>query len=432
MSDASESARTHPEPGLPKFKTADPELMRAINRFHVLDTVRQHGPISRVEIAARSDLSRATISAITGALIDENLIHARHVKIANGGPRGRPRVMLELNPAATYVVGVKLAAHQISIAVTDFKADVVHSVTLPIRTARQSIGVVADVIEDGVRRCVGNAGLPMHEISGIGIGLPGIIESPAGLCHQTPILGDGPTAFAQLMVDRLDIPVMLENDASLVALAEHWFGDGRGVDTFAVVTVEQTVSLGLMLGGELYRGANGIGPVFAHIKMDPSGRRCACGRQGCLDAYASEAAIHSQARRVDLDGPIDDLPTPATMRRIAELARQGNADLRRIYESAGSKLGTATAMLINTLSPAKVILSGEGLQAADLMKDAILQGIEDDVAAAPRRTEIVFREWDDEVWARGAACLVLRKLYEAPLAANRPNVASEERVAWSR
>lgn len=414
------------------FKTADPELMRAINRRLVLDAIRERGSVSRVELAEQIQLSRATISAITGALIDENLIHARHVQLANGGPRGRPRVMLELNPDATYVVGVKLAAHQISIAVTDFTADVVRSVTLPIRVTRQAVKVVADVIEDGIRRCVADAGLAMDRISGVGIGLPGIIDSPAGLCHQTPILGDGPIALGGLMVDRLGIPVTLENDASLVILAEHWFGHGRGLGTFAAVTVEQTVSLGLMVGGELYRGANGIGPEFGHLKVDPAGRLCTCGKRGCVDAYASEAAIHRQARKiVELDGPIDDLPTPATMRRIAELARQGNADLLAIYRDAGAKLGLATALIVNTLNPAKVILSGEGLLAADLMKEAILAGLEDGLSASPHRTEIIFHEWTDEVWARGAACLVLRKLYEAPLASGQSEDMSEEVAAWS-
>ena len=414
------------------FKTADPELMRAINRRLVLNAIRERGSVSRVELAEQIQLSRATISAITGALIDENLIHARHVQLANGGPRGRPRVMLELNPDATHVVGVKLAAHQISIAVTDFTADVVRSVTLPIQVDRQSVAVVADVIEDGVRSCVADAGLAMDRISGVGIGLPGVIESAAGLCHRTPILGDEPIAFGRLMVDRLGIPVTLENDANLVTLAEHWFGHGRGLDTFAVVTVEQTVSLGLMVGGELYRGANGIGPEFGHLMVDPAGRPCACGKAGCVDAYVSEAAIHRQAREiVELDGPIDDLPAPATMRRIAKLARKGNGALLSIYREAGTKLGRATALIVNMLNPAKVILSGEGLLAADLMKNSILAGLEDGLSASPHRTEIIFHEWTDEVWARGAACLVLRKLYEAPLASGQSQDMSEERAAWS-
>ena len=158
--------------GRSRIKTADPELIRAINRFHVLNTVRRHGPISRVEIAERTELSRATVSAITGALIEDALINVRHVQVGNGAngdssSRGRPRVMLELNRRAARVCGVRLSTDRISTALTDFRADLIGSVNLPIRPARQTVEVVADIIEDGVRQCVADAGLGLEELNGI-------------------------------------------------------------------------------------------------------------------------------------------------------------------------------------------------------------------------------------------------------------------------
>ena len=221
--------QARPNLGRPRIKIADPELMRAINRFHVLDAIRVHGPISRVEIAERTELSRATISAITGALIEDALIDARHVQVPNGGPRGRPRVMLELNRQAAHVCGVRLSADRISIAVTDFKADVVGAVHLPIRSVRQAVGVVADLIEDGVRQCIADAGLPLEGISGIGIGLPGVIDARTGICLSTPILSDGAADLSGLLDSRFPAPVTVENDAHLVAMAERWFGHGRDV-----------------------------------------------------------------------------------------------------------------------------------------------------------------------------------------------------------
>ena len=108
------------------MKTADPEFMRAINRFHVMDAIRRFGPISRVEIAERTDLSPPTVSAITAALIEDALIVPRAIGALRDATRGRPRVMLELNPNAAYVVGVKLAPVQITVAATDFRADVLN------------------------------------------------------------------------------------------------------------------------------------------------------------------------------------------------------------------------------------------------------------------------------------------------------------------
>ena len=120
------------------MKTADPELMRAINRFHVMDAIRRSGPVSRVEISESTELSTTTVSAITAALLEDRLIVPLHVGALRDAARGRPRVMLKLNPDAAHVVGVKLAPDQITVAVTDFCGDVVSSLGLPVRIDRQT------------------------------------------------------------------------------------------------------------------------------------------------------------------------------------------------------------------------------------------------------------------------------------------------------
>src|SRR4029079_6398061 len=127
------------------MKTADPELMRAINRFHVMDAIRRFGPIARVEISDRTELSPATVSAITALLIDDALIMPRQVGAVRDAGRGRPRVMLEIHPGAAYVAGVKLAPDQITIVVTNFRADVLRVLSLPIRIDRQPAAVTTDI-----------------------------------------------------------------------------------------------------------------------------------------------------------------------------------------------------------------------------------------------------------------------------------------------
>ena len=135
------------------MKTADPELMRAINRFHILDTIRRFGAISRVEIGERTVLSATTVSAITATLLDDGLICTRHEgDLRGGGSRGRPRVMLTLNPEAARVVGAKIASNRLVFCVTNFQGDVLASLTLPVRVDRLPVEVIADLVEDGVRR----------------------------------------------------------------------------------------------------------------------------------------------------------------------------------------------------------------------------------------------------------------------------------------
>ena len=143
------------------MKTADAEFMRAINRFHVMDAIRRFGPIARVEICERTELSPTTVSAITAALLDDRLIMPRQEGAVRDAARGRPRVLLELNPDAARVVGVKITPHRIVHVVTDFQGDVLAELTQPVRVDRQPAEVIADLVEDGVRRCVADAGLAL-------------------------------------------------------------------------------------------------------------------------------------------------------------------------------------------------------------------------------------------------------------------------------
>jgi predicted NBD/HSP70 family sugar kinase len=395
------------------MKTADPELMRAINRYHVIDVVRRNGPIARVEIAERTELSRATISAITGDLIESGLIRVVTVDASESGGRGRPRVLLEVRGEACHVVGVKLAAHRIGVTVTDARGEPLGSMVMPVRLARQSPAVIADLIEDGVRQCVSDAGLRMADIQGIGIGLPGVIDATAGISHWSPVLGSAPVPFAGQVSQRLETQVLIENDANLVALAEHWFGLGQGLSTFMVVTIEDGIGMGLVLDGRLHRGAHGIGPEFGHVKADPLGLPCRCGGRGCLDAYASDWGIVQQALACGAVEP--SVSGPLQLAELTHRAAAGDNQLAELFRRAGELLGLAIANAINMINPPLLVISGDGLRAGDMLRLPLMAAVEANVMPVLREaTEIVFHPWGDEMWARGAAAIVLRQIYESP------------------
>lgn len=397
------------------MKTADPELMRAINRYHVIDVIRRDGPIARVEIAERTELSRATVSAITGGLIEAGLVGIVRIEPLENGARGRPRVLLEVRGEACHVAGVKLSAHRIGITVTDARGEPLRSLVLPVRLARQPPGVIADLVEDGVRQCVADAGLAVTDIQGVGIGLPGVIDAVAGVSHWSPILGAAPVPFGQEVARRLGTRVLIENDANLMALAEHWFGVGRGLSTFVVVTIEDGVGMGLVLDGRIHRGAHGIGPEFGHVKCDPAGLPCRCGQRGCLDAYASDWGILQQAVACDAVEQSEDAAGPRQLAELTRRAQAGDNVLTRIFHRAAEALGLAIANAINLLNPPRLVISGEGLRAGDLLRLPLMAVIEANVLPTLREaTEIVFHPWGDEMWARGAAAIVLRHVYESP------------------
>ena len=379
------------------IKTADPEFVRAINRYHVMDTIRRFGPISRVEIAERTDLSPPTISAITAALIEDKLVVPRSLGGVRDTTRGRPRVMLELNPAAAYVVGVKLAPDQITVAATDFRADVLRSLAMPIRIDRQPATVIADLVEDGVRRCIADAGLTIESVNGVCIGLPGIVERASGRCRQSVVFREPDVDFGDLVSARLGVAVTVDSDVNLVTLAEHWFGHGRNLDDFLVVSIDRHPGLGIMHKGELFRGANGLSPDLGDFLVRRSDERNIPGR---LEAIIVEAITQRDDR--------------------APLLAFNAADDESL-ERVGDAIGFAIANLITLFAPPKVILAGAALLAGDRLltplRDAVRKYTPPSLADL---SEIVIHDWGDDIWARGAAAMTLRELYGAPWSTTGP------------
>ncbi|THD45097.1 MAG: ROK family transcriptional regulator [Bradyrhizobium sp.] len=405
------------------MKTADPELMRAINRFHVMDAIRRFGPVSRVELSQLTDLSPTTVSAITAALLDDKLIVPLQVGALRDLGRGRPRVMLKLNPDAARVVGVKLAADQITIAVTNFCADVLGSLALPIRIDRQTASVIADLVEDGVRRCVSDAGLEMSDISGLCVGLPGVVERAAGVCRQSPIFGERDVAFGPSLTERLGVPVTIDSDVNLVALAEHWFGQAREINDFLVVSVERSLGLGILHNGELFRGANGLGPDLGDMMVRLPGP----GGGGRLADLASETAVLAEAE--PLLRNYDDDATATPKRRLSLLLQRAAAGDERcvaLLAAAGEALGFAIANLIALFAPPKVIISGRLLATSEHFVEPLRRSV---AAFLPPSladvADIVMREWSDGFWVRGAAAMTLRDLYGAPWGTTGPALLRE-------
>ncbi len=400
------------------MKTADPELMRAINRFHVMDAVRRRGAISRVEIAEATELSAATVSAITAALLDDGLISAQRLPASSEAARGRPRVMLALNPKAAHVVGVKLAPRRVSIAVTDFVAAPLATLEMPVRTERQPLAVIADLVEDGVRHCVADAGLAMPAIHGVCVSVPGVVETRTGVCWRSPIFGPEPAPFAAELTTRLGVETKLESDVTLMMLAEHWFGHGRDLDSFVVVSVEHSLGIGLLLNGQPYRGTHGLSPDLGWYGQGEGGERVT------LESRVSETALLGQAAaRGQAAGYRGRLGT------LQELVAAAGSEAwaRDLLEAAGQALGQALVNLAGILAPPRIIISGRVMAAGPHLTEALRRTFERELPAAlAGRSDLVIHHWSDDVWARGAASLVLRDLYGATWNTSGPRLLAAE------
>ncbi|NMM43076.1 ROK family transcriptional regulator [Rhodospirillaceae bacterium KN72] len=406
--------------------TGDADFIKRINKHKILTVLRPNERRARIDIAEAAGLSPATVSALTQELLDEGVLveldadrrdfvrpDGRH----SGRPRGRPRVLLGPNPDAAIVAGTKISMHQVAVSITNFVGDVLTSKTHPVNVEHEPPEIVADLIERLLYMSADDIGCSISGLSGLGVGIPGFIDHVAGVCHWSPVFGAKAIPFAAMLRDRLGIPVLVDNDANLVTLAEQWFGHGHGVSDFVVVTVEHGVGMGAVIGGELYRGHRGFGSELGHTKIDRNGALCRCGQRGCLEAYVADYALVRDARTVFRLPAGDD---PSTVREaigsLTALARAGDDNAAALFAAAGEALGIGVANAVNILNPPLLILSGAGMESYDLMEDAFLRALKANALSVEQHTmPVAVGSSDDTVWARGAAALVLQALYEPPI-----------------
>ncbi|MBV8414616.1 MAG: ROK family protein [Verrucomicrobia bacterium] len=392
-----------------------PAIIRNINRFDVLHTIRlRDNQVSRSELSDLTGLSQATISSIVGHLIEEGaLIEDDAYGLGTRG-RGRPLVMLRLNPDYTHVVGVKIATHQIVFSVTDFVGNVSASDNIPVEPRKLTPAQLVAFIVRGVRACLKKANKSIEDVSGIGVGLPGFVDSHRGLAYWSPVFESSNVNFRELLQTKFEIPVFVENDANLVTLAEHWFGMAKGLENAVVVTIEHGTGSGLIFNGKLYRGAQGLAAEFGHTKLVFDGPLCQCGERGCMETHTAAFAIIHEAAKAGFrvpKRPLDYNERSRLIQVIISKAEAGDKSMRRIFEQMGRYLGLGIANLVNLLNPQRVVICQGAVRCAHLFEDSLREVAERMVIPPLKRNlEIVIHHWGDEVWARGAASLVLLEL----------------------
>lgn len=392
---------------------------RQISQLHlyqVLHTVRVAGqPMSRSQICEMTGLSQAAISNLSRRLIGMGGLIEVGARPSQGG--GRREREFVLNPEFAWVVGVTVSSHQVTVSLVDFAGGVrdVSKVALELPALAEDL---ACVIVEQIRKCLADAeGSVSKRLAGVGVALPGFIDSMRGEVQWSAVLrmDAAPVPFGQLLTDMLDVPVFIENDANMLALAEQWFGDAAGLANIAVVTIEHGLGLGLVLNGELYRGHSGLAAELAHIQVEWDGALCRCGKQGCLETLVNHDALIREGMRL---GVLDKNPLPlsfseihARFARLIQMARDGNDDARAIFTRHGQRLGLWIGNVINLFAPQMIVLDGGGMMASDLF-ESTLREVAFQAMLPPHRGKVplLVKRRGDEAWARGAAALVLQRL----------------------
>ena len=395
-------------------------LLGEATRAEIFGQVLTAGPISRSGIASRLGLSPSTVTRLLPALLAADYIREEPEAEPAQGP-GRPQRLLSVNLERHLVVGVKIAPRAVTGVVTDMGARVLHREQVQIDGCAPSTALTAAGrlvhrllarFPDGPRRTLG-----------VGIGLGGHVDAGTGRCRYSGILGWHDEDVAGPVSAATGLPVFVGNDVNALVVAQRWFGAGRSAETFAVVTIGAGIGCGLLVDGSLFTGATGLAAEFGHIPLDPAGPCCTCGRRGCLEALAGSAAILDRLRRAGLDAGFDRLPdieaAAAFARSEPDAAGADAASVRAAraaFAAAGDALGRGLATLCNLINPELVILAGEGTGVYDLMRTAVQDALSHHAfSTAAADCKVLVDPVDDDMWTRGAACLVLRATVRAPL-----------------
>ncbi|MFD1913724.1 ROK family transcriptional regulator [Halodurantibacterium flavum] len=377
-------------------------------RQQVFDRVRAAGQIARVQVAKELGVSPASVTTITSELIERGLIHeVSGIRDGDGG-RGRPAVLLGVNPAAHLVAGMKLSDREHTAVIVDFAGNLVADDIIPRRPGLLDLQEILLAAAHLLDRVCAKAGVSRQDLSAVGLGVPGFVDSASGTVLWSPVMRDRNTDLARLASARLGLPVHVDNDANLVTLAELWFGAGRNLSDFAVVTIEHGVGMGLVINHRIYRGGQGLGLELGHTKVQLDGALCRCGQRGCLEAYVADYALVREATTALNWVHKDGQPVPVVLESLYDHAKAGNQAARSIFRRAGRYLAVGLANVVNLFDPALIFLSGDRMRydylyAADTLAEMEALALSSGRPPPPIR----IHAWGDLLWAHGAAALAL-------------------------
>jgi N-acetylglucosamine repressor len=378
------------------------DFLKETNRSKILNVIKTHGAISRVDIARLTGLSPAGVTGITRQLIDDGLVWEKQEGNSRGGRRP---ILLALNSKGAYVVGLKLAPQHVTFALTDLNAEVIlqrrvdMDMTNPVE--------VAEAITVEIQNMITAAHIDQRRVIGIGVAIPGITDADRGILRVSPFIKWHDIPFAELLESKIGYPVCIDNDVNTLALFERVYGYGQGIENFLLITTGQGIGMGIISNGRLHRGVFGGAGEFGHINIEPEGPPCTCGNRGCLETCIGDNWL---VRRAALNGLNVQIAED-----LVALAEGGNPVANDILAKAGSVLGRALAMLINLFNPELIVLSGEGIRARDFMSDAIHQAIQRyTFRPLDRDTKIRFETLSDDTWAHSASSLILSRLFNRP------------------
>jgi Transcriptional regulator/sugar kinase len=392
--------------------------VRDINQTIFLHLIRERQPISRADIAKYTGLRAGTVSAIVNRLIKNNFVYEGTEGPSSGG---RPPKHLYINAESFYVLAVDIGVSDTVFAVSDFNGRIIQQNSILTEgSPEQFLNKLADEIEKLTKGQYSRA-----KFGAVGVSVPGLIDRETGTVETSPNLEWKNVPLRQILMERLNLPIYVENDANAAAFSELWYGplSEANVRTLLFVLVVEGLGTGLIINGELHVGSRlGLGG-FGHMSIDPNGELCSCGRRGCWETFASERATVERFHRVTAK---QGLPLVSLSDLIA-LANKNDEMALQSLKITAEYLGEGIANLAHGLYPETVVIGGNITAAWSLLEPIIKERLHSRYIPSPE--QITIRPASVQRPSLfGAIPIALQNCLQTPLQLSKTPYASRAKI----
>jgi glucokinase-like ROK family protein len=364
--------------------------------------------MSCAELSELFDKSIPSIAKAVNELIDEGFVIEQGYAPSSGGRRP---LMYAINASAMYILAIAMDQLSTRIQLVNLLNNPVSDFMM-FELQLLNNGQALPTLVENINKYLCDSGIPKEKIAGIGIGMPGFINPVKGVNYTYLEAGD--KTLTQYIADETGLPAYIDNDSSLIALAEQKFGIAKWQKEVMVINLGWGIGLGMIVNGEIFRGRNGFAGEFSHIPLSEDGALCACGKQGCLEAEASMLVVSRRAidgiehGRISSLKPIDGANSKQVGDAIMEAANNGDQFAIELFSDAGYKIGKALAILIHIMNPQAIVLSGRGAKVGKILLAPIQQALHKYcIPRLSQGTELLISELGFDAELVGAAVLVM-------------------------
>lgn len=325
-------------------QTWNHHVVKKGNKSLVLDKIKYNSPISRASVASQVGLNKGTVSSLVNDLLEEHLVYESGPGESSGGRRP---VMLLFNEKAGYSIGIDLGVNYLLGVLTDLNGNIHTEKQITFKNL--SYEEIEIKLFETIEFLLTSTPECPHGVIGIGVGVPGIVDKDDNIL-LAPNLNWRNINLKEVLEERYNLPIIIENEANAGAYGEKNFGAGKDFENVIYVSAGIGIGVGLILNGSLYKGSNGFSGELGHMTIQADGAKCRCGNEGCWELYASEQALTRKAEKLDIPSDMQDLEGLVT------LAEGGNNEIIELFEQTGDYLGIGINNIINIFNPQQVII----------------------------------------------------------------------------